>query len=90
MKIRKIVIGILMFLIIMFLFTGNKIEAVEVPEEVPEEISSQLQNMTNEDILEIYDKITEEYTNDEIANIIGGTILVLLGSWILISHYLGL
>lgn len=26
----------------------------------------------------------------EIANIIGGTILVLLGSWILISHYLGL
>ena len=70
MKIRKIVIGILMFLIIMFLFTGNKIEAVEVPEEVPEEISSQLQNMTNEDILEIYDKITEEYTNDEIANII--------------------
>lgn len=70
MKIKKIVIGILMFLIIMFLFTGNKIEAVEVPEEVPEEISSQLQNMTNEDILEIYDKITEEYTNDEIANII--------------------
>ena len=38
MKIRKIVIGILMFLIIMFLFTGNKIEAVEVPEEVPEEV----------------------------------------------------
>lgn len=26
----------------------------------------------------------------EIANIIGGVVLVLLGSWILISHYLGL
>lgn len=66
MKLRKIVIGIMMFLLIILLFTINKVEAVEVPEEMTE----QLQNMSNEDILEIYDQITEQYSNDEIANMI--------------------
>ena len=70
MKLRKIVIGIMMFLLIILLFTINNVEAVEVPEGIPEEMTEQLQNMSNEDILEIYDQITEQYSNDEIANMI--------------------
>ena len=70
MNFKKLGIIMTIFLIIILLFFGNKVEAVEVPEEVPEELSGQLQNMSNEDILEIYDQITEQYSNDEIANMI--------------------
>ena len=70
MKLRKIVIGIIMFLLITLLFTVNKVEAADVPAGISEELSEQLQNMSNEDILEIYDQITEQYSNDEIADMI--------------------
>ena len=70
MKLRKIVIGIIMFLLITLLFTVNKVEAADLPEGISEELSEQLQNMSNEDILEIYDQITEQYSNDEIADMI--------------------
>lgn len=69
MKIRKLGI-VIIILLITLLFIGNKVEAVEVPEAIPEELAEQLQNMSNEDILEIYDQITEQYSNDEIADMI--------------------
>lgn len=70
MRIRKLVIVITILFLITLLYIGSKVEAVEVPEGIPEEVSEQLQNMTSEDILEIYDQITEQYSNDEIADMI--------------------
>lgn len=70
MKLRKIAVGISIFLLITLLFTVNKVEAVEGTQGIPEELSEQLQNITNEDLLDIYDQITEQYSNDEIADMI--------------------
>lgn len=70
MKLRKVGIVLTIFLLITVLFFGNKVEAVETKEEIAEELSEQLQNMSNEDILDIYDQITEKYSNDEIADMI--------------------
>lgn len=76
MRLKKlgIVLMIIIFLLITLLFFGNEVEAVEVPEEIAEELSQQLpdnlNNISNEDILSIYDQITKEYSNDEIADMI--------------------
>lgn len=61
MKFKKIVLFIIMF-IFALTFTINKVEAAELPTD--------LENISNEDILEIYDQITEQYSNDELADII--------------------
>ena len=70
MRLKKLGIILIIFLLISLLFSVGKVQAVEVSEGANEELSEQLQNITNEDILEIYDKITEQYSNDEIANMI--------------------
>ena len=70
MRLRRVGIVLTIFLLIIVLFFGNKVEAVEIKEEMPEELSEQLQNISNENILDIYDKITEKYSNDEIADMI--------------------
>ena len=70
MKLKKVVIVLIMFLLVTLLFVSNKVEAVETQNDIPEELTEQLQNMSNEDILDIYDQITEQYSNDEIANMI--------------------
>lgn len=62
MDLRKLGVILLVFLLMLVLFTGNKVEAVELQEN--------LENISNEDILKIYDQITAEYTNDEIADMI--------------------
>ena len=70
MELKRVGIVLIIFLLITLLFTVNRVEAVETQNVIPEEISEQLQNITNEDILSIYDQITEQYSNDEIANMI--------------------
>ena len=60
MKLKKILL--LIFSTIFILLSINIVEAVEIPENI--------ENVTNEDILNIYDKITEQYSNDEIADMI--------------------
>lgn len=70
MKFRKLGIIITIIFLITVLFLGNKVKAVEIPNGTPEDISEQLQNMTNDDILKIYDQITQQYSNDEIADMI--------------------
>lgn len=62
MKLKKIAITLIIFLLSTVLLNINKVEAVELPEN--------LENITSQDILEIYDQITEEYTNEEIADMI--------------------
>ena len=62
MKIKKVGISIIIVLLVTLFFRGNNVKAVEIPKNI--------ENITNEEILEIYDQITEEYTNDEIANMI--------------------
>ena len=62
MKIKKIGILIIIVLLVTLFFIENNVKAVEIPKNI--------ENITNEEILEIYDQITEEYTNDEIANMI--------------------
>ena len=61
MKLKKGVLSVIIFLFTLT-FTLNKVEAAELPTD--------LENISNEDILEIYDQITEQYTNDEIADMI--------------------
>lgn len=73
MKIKtilKIIMIIIFFLLITILFTGNKVEAVESIEIIENVLAGELQSITSEDILEIYNQITEEYTNDEIAEML--------------------
>lgn len=74
MRFKKIGIIVTIVLLIILSFFVSKVEAVEEPKEVTEELLKELpddlENITNEDILNIYDKITEEYSNDEIADII--------------------
>lgn len=73
MKIKtilKIIMIIIFFLLITIFFTGNKVEAVESIEIIENVLAGELQSITSEDILEIYNQITEEYTNDEIAEML--------------------
>lgn len=75
MKIKKIGLTLIIFLLITLMFTVTKVEAVEIPEnitqeEIVENLPENLENITNEDILAIYDQITEEYSNDEIADML--------------------
>ena len=73
MKMKKISLTLIIFLLITLMFTVTKVEAVEIPEnitqeEIVENLPENLENITNEDILAIYDQITEKNSNDEIAD----------------------
>ena len=62
MRLKKVGIVLIILLLITLVFTVNKVDALELPEN--------LEDISNQDILDIYDQITEEYSNDEIADII--------------------
>ncbi len=63
-NIIKISLATFIICLILMFFLSNKIYAVELPEDF------NIDNISNEDILDIYDKITEKYSNEEIADII--------------------
>lgn len=63
-NIIKIVLSILVIFLISMFFLAKNTYAVELPEEF------NIDNISNEDILDIYDRITEKYSNEEIADII--------------------
>ena len=63
-NIIKIVLSILVIFLILTFFLTKNTYAVELPEDF------NIDNISNEDILDIYDKITEKYSNEEIADII--------------------
>ena len=78
MKNIMLKISIIM-LLLTWIFINNYVQATEMSEKLKEinieEIEDikkieDIENITNEDILEIYDKVTEQYSNEEIANII--------------------
>ena len=64
LNIIKISLATFIICLISMFFLSNKIYAVELPEDF------NIDNISNEDILDIYDKITEKYSNEEIADII--------------------
>lgn len=75
MKIKKIALTLIIFLLTTLMFTYAKVEAVEIPENIAQEdivevLPENLEDMTNEDILEIYDQITEKYSNAQIADML--------------------
>ena len=64
LNIIKIILSIFVILSISMFFLTKNTYAVELPEEF------NIDNISNEDILDIYDRITKEYSNEEIADII--------------------
>lgn len=64
LNIIKISLATFIICLILMFFLSNKTYAVELPEDF------NIDNISNEDILDIYDKITEKYSNEEIADII--------------------
>ena len=73
---KKILVTI--FTLIFVLILGVTVQAKSSENLLKEEVEfyansfdeNDLENITKEDILKIYDEITEEYTNDEIADML--------------------
>lgn len=68
------ILSIAIFMIIQLLF--NNVKAATTKEEMLKEQAEyyarniDLNNITKEDVLEVYDEISKEYTNEELANIL--------------------
>lgn len=75
-KSRKIIVTILISTLIITLNLFNQVEAVTTKEEMLKEQAEyyaqniDVNNITKEDVLEAYDELSKNYTNEELANVL--------------------
>ena len=75
-NVKKIVLMLIVVFCIFYMLFSNKVNAANMEEELNNIINStsanieNIDDISNEEILNIYDEITDKYTNEEIADII--------------------
>lgn len=75
-NVKKIVLMLIVVFCIFYMLFSNKVNAANMEEDLNNIINStsasieNIDDISNEEILNIYDEITDKYTNEEIADII--------------------